>query len=311
MCKVLITSRSFGKVGNEPLNYLLNNGYEVDFYDSEYQEEQFIEKLRDYEGLIIGSHPLTEVAVKSASKLRCVIKHGTGLDNISQEMMKQNGIWVDNVPAANADAVADLTFALILDVARRVTYAHCCVQTGRWNRIIGVDVFGKTLSLIGFGAIGSRVAKRAKGFSMKVLVFDPNLKELPEEYRSYVTLLDKQATISGGDFLSLHIPLLPETKNMIGEYELESMKVGSFLINTSRGGLVDEIALCDAISSGHLRGAGVDVLEEEPLGSNHPFIGNERVVITSHIGMYSEEAVNAISLIAAKKMVEFLKKGRE
>lgn len=142
---------------------------------------------------------------------------------------------------------------------------------------------------------------------MRILTYDPYLKEIPEEYGDYVALTDFGEAIAAADFLSLHLPLTSETRNLIGNNEMAMMKQGSFLINTSRGGIVNEKALVRALDQGQLRGAALDVLEEEPLPVNHPLRGRENVIITSHIGMYSEEAINAVSLQAAQKLVTALK----
>jgi D-3-phosphoglycerate dehydrogenase len=151
------------------------------------------------------------------------------------------------------------------------------------------------------------VAKRARGFSMRILAYDPYLKEIPDEFRDFVALSDFRETIAEADFLSLHLPLTSETRDLMDNKEMALMKQGSFLINTSRGGIVNEKALVQALDQGKLRGAALDVLEEEPLPISHPLRGRENVTITSHIGMYSEEAINAVSMQAAQKLVAALK----
>lgn len=307
MSKVLVTSRSFGQVSQEPVKYLEDRGFQVSYYNQEYEEEGLIDNLKGCEGLIVGAHPLTERVFLETPGLRCVVKHGAGLDNIDMEAARRNDVWVDNVPSTNSDAVADLTMGLLIDVARKISCSDRQVREGLWEKAIGVDAYGKTLSLIGFGTIGRKVAKRARGFSMRILTYDPYLKEIPEEYGDYVALTDFGEAIAAADFLSLHLPLTSETRNLIGNNEMAMMKQGSFLINTSRGGIVNEKALVRALDQGQLRGVSLDVLEEEPLPVNHPLRGRENVIITSHIGMYSEEAINAVSLQAAQKLVTVLK----
>ena len=307
MSKVLVTSRSFGQVSQEPVRYLEEHGFQVSYYNHEYEEEVFIEHLTGCEGLIVGAHPVTERVFLKTSGLRCVVKHGAGLDNIDLEAAKRNNVLIDNVPSTNSDAVADLTMGLIIDVARKISGSDRKVREGLWEKAIGVDAYAKTLSLIGFGTIGRKVAKRARGFSMRILTYDPYLKEIPEEYGDYVALTDFGEAIAAADFLSLHLPLTSETRNLVGNNEMAMMKQGSFLINTSRGGIVNEKALVRALDQGQLRGVSLDVLEEEPLPVNHPLRGRENVIITSHIGMYSEEAINAVSLQAAQKLVTALK----
>jgi D-3-phosphoglycerate dehydrogenase len=307
MSKVLVTSRSFGQVSQEPVRYLEEHGFQVSYYNHEYEEEVFIEHLTGCEGLIVGAHPVTERVFLKTPGLRCVVKHGAGLDNIDLEAAKRNNVLIDNVPSTNSDAVADLTMGLIIDVARKISGSDRKVREGLWEKAIGVDAYAKTLSLIGFGTIGRKVAKRARGFSMRILAYDPYLKEIPDEFRDFVALSDFRETIAEADFLSLHLPLTSETRDLMDNKEMALMKQGSFLINTSRGGIVNEKALVQALDQGKLRGAALDVLEEEPLPISHPLRGRENVTITSHIGMYSEEAINAVSMQAAQKLVAALK----
>lgn len=308
MKKILITSRSFGQVSNEPLRMLSDAGFDVEFYNNEFDELEFRKYLQSCDALIIGAHKLTEEAVKGAPNLKIISKHGAGLDNIDLDMTKKYGIHVSNVPAVNSNAVADLTFSLILDVARRTSFAANSVKNGNWERVIGVDVFGKNISIIGFGEIGKNVAKRALGFSMNVFVHDPFIKELTDEFEGYVNLVTFNEALEAADFLTLHIPLNNATLNLIGDKQIKQMKRGSFIINTSRGGIVDEDALFKNIQNGHLAGAGLDVLEQEPIEDNNKLVNLHQVVITPHMGMYSFEAINNVSLIAAKNVVDYFNK---
>ena len=168
---VLVTSRSFGKVCEGPVNLLNQNGFAVDFLD--YKEEEFASRIANYDALIIGAHDFSVQTMHKAKKLKIICKHGTGLDNINLEAAKSLNIRVTNAPAANSNAVADLAFGLMLDIARKISYGAKRVKEGYWERLIGTDVCFKTLGLIGFGAIAKNVAKRAQGFGMKVLAFDP------------------------------------------------------------------------------------------------------------------------------------------
>lgn len=307
MRKVLITSRSFGQRSPEPAEILEAAGFTLEYYNETFQEEVFQERLADCEALIIGAHPLSEAAVQAAPKLKIVSKHGAGLDNIDLEMTGRYGIQVTRVPGVNAGAVADLTFSLMLDVARKVSAAAAQVRQGNWNRVTGVDVHGKSLSLIGFGEIGKNVARRARGFSMNVVAYDPFLKELPAEYREWMSLVTFEEALATADFLSIHVPLTAKTRGLIGAEELKLMKGGSFIINTSRGGIVEEEALYRSLAAGHTAGAGLDVLEQEPPKPGHPLLSLGNVTITPHMGMYSFEAINAVSLIAARHVVDYFK----
>lgn len=308
MKKILITSRSFGQVSEEPVKILKDAGFEVEIYNNEYDETEFRRRLSSCDALIIGAHKLTEEAVKGAPDLKIVSKHGAGLDNIDLAVTEKYGIKVTNVPAVNSNAVADLAFSLILDVARKTSYAANSVKNGRWSRIIGVDVYGKNISIIGFGEIGKNMARRAAGFSMKVFIYDPFVTELPDEFKGYAKLVSFEEVLISADFLSIHVPLNNNTINLIAGREIKFMKKGSFIINTSRGGIVNEEALVQSIMNGHIAGAGLDVLEQEPIKDNNPLTALSQVTITPHMGMYSFEAVNNVSLIAAENVVEYFNK---
>ena len=307
--KLLITSRSFGQISDEPLAILKKAGYQADFYNQSFDPDEFEARIIDYDVLIIGGHRFPEELLRRCSNLKLICKHGAGLDNIPLEAAKEMGVRVCNVPGTNAGAVADLTFGLILDLSRRISFADRKVRSGSWGTVIGTDVFSKTLGLLGFGAIAKNVARRAKGFSMNVLAFDPYVTELPEEFTGYVKLCTKEEVLSRSDILSAHLPLTEETRHIISFPELQQMTKGSFLINTSRGGIVDEAAAAEALRSGKLAGAAFDVLEQEPLREDSPLAGLENIIITPHIGMYSREAINAVSMICAENAAA-LQEGR-
>lgn len=300
--KVLITSRSFGKISDEPLGILKEAGFEVTLMGRNFKQEEFEEAIPEYDALIIGAHAFPEETMERCPALKIICKHGAGLDNIHLEKAKELGIAVCNVPGTNANAVADLTFGLMLAVARNIVCTDRWVHAGKWQTAIGVDLCFKTLGLMGFGAIARNVARRAKGFGMKVLAFDPYVKELPEEFQDYVRLCGRDEALTGCDFLSLHLPLTEETRGMIGAGELARMKKGAYVINCARGGIVSEQALYEALVSGHIAGAAMDVSETEPMDVDSPLLRLENVVVTPHIGMYSREAIGAVSLSCARNV---------
>ena len=298
--KVLVTSRSFGKISDEPLNILREAGFEVTLKGKDFNQQEFEAMIPEYDALIIGAHEFPEAVMERCPKLKIICKHGAGLDNIHLDKARELGIAVCNVPSTNSNAVADLAFGLILAVARNIVSTNRWVREGKWQTAIGVDVCGKTLGLMGFGAIARNVARRASGFGMKVLAYDPYVKELPEEFRSYVALCAKEEVITGCDFLSLHLPLTDETRGMISAPQLTSMRQGAYVINTARGGIVSEKDLYDALISGHIAGAAMDVSEVEPMPADNPLLTLDNVIVTPHIGMYSREAIGAVSLICAQ-----------
>lgn len=304
--KVLITSRSFGKIGDTAEKILLDAGIEIVNKSVGFDQAEFERIIPEFDALIIGAHEFEEKDMARCPNLKIICKHGVGLNNIHLKKARELGIAVTNAPGTNSNAVADLTFGLMLSVARKISHSSALVKEGVWKSHIGEDVCGKTVGLLGFGAIARKVANRARGFDMQVLAYDPYVKELPEEYRGFVKLCGLEEVISGCDFLSVHLPLTEETKYMISARELAMMKKGSYLINTARGGIVNENDLYEALKSGHLNGAAMDVVENEPMTAQHPLLSLANVVVTPHIGMYSKEAISAVSEICAKNVVACL-----
>lgn len=300
--KVLITSRSFGKISDEPLNILKEAGYEVTMKGKDFDQAEFEAMIPEYDALIIGAHEFPEAVMERCPNLKIICKHGAGLDNIHLDKAKELGIAVCNVPGTNSNAVADLTFGLMLAVARNIVGTNRWVHEGKWQTAIGVDVCYKPLGLMGFGAIAKNVARRAIGFGMKVLAYDPFVKELPEEFKGHVTLCSEEEVITGCDFLSLHLPLNDQTRNMISAPELARMKKGAYVINCARGGIVNEKDLYEALVDGHIAGAAMDVSEVEPMDTKNPLLTLDNVIVTPHIGMYSKEAIGAVSLICAQNV---------
>jgi D-3-phosphoglycerate dehydrogenase len=244
--------------------------------------------------------------MRKCTKLKIIAKHGAGLDNICLPEAKELGISVTNVPAMNANAVADLAFGHILNISRGISIAEARVKKGEWKTYTGRDVYNKNLGLVGFGAIAQNVARRAKGFSMKIFVYDPFLKEIPNEFKGYVNIVKFDKLISISDFISLHLPLTDETKDMFNKETLLSMKKEAFLINTARGGIINEKDLYECMKNGHLAGVALDVTEKEPINMDNPLLMLENVVVTPHMGMYSIEAINAVSIVCAKNVVKKL-----
>ena len=300
--KVLVTSRSFGNISNEPYEILREAGLEVTKTGLDFDQAEFESTIGDYDALVIGAHPFPPEVLERCDKLQIICKHGVGLDNIPLEKAKEMGVAVCNAPGTNSNAVADLAFGMMLDLARKISLADKKVHQGEWKTVIGVDVCNKVLGLLGFGAIAKNVARRAKGFGMKVLAYDPYVKCLPEEFESYVTLCECDEVIKNADFVSLHLPLNEETRDMIAAKELSEIKKGAFLVNTSRGGIVNEKDLYEAVKSGHLGGTAMDVSVVEPMAADNPLRELDNVIITPHIGMYSIEALGAVSVLCAQNV---------
>lgn len=307
--QVLVTSRSFGSIDSTPMDILKAAGCEVTLMGREFQMDRFAAAVVDCDALIIGAHDFPAELMARCGRLKLICKHGAGLDNIHLEEARAQGVAVCNVPGTNAAAVADLTLGLMLACARHIALGDRRVRQGQWKSLTGRDVCGKTLGLLGFGSVARNVAKRAAGFDMPVLAYDPFLQEIPAGFPYVRLCADREEVLAGCDFLSIHLPLTGETRHSIGQRELALMRKGAYLINTARGGIVDEQALYAALAAGRLSGAAMDVAETEPMDPANPLLTLDNVVVTPHIGMYSREAIGAVSVICAENVAACLAGG--
>ena len=308
--KILITPRSFASFSDKPLKMLTERDYKIKRNNTgrPYKKEEMLKLIKDVDGIIIGIDELSAEIIEEANELKVISKYGIGLDNIDINMATNKKIVVTNTPTANVDAVADLTFGLILSLARRVPEADRKTKSAKWGKIIGKSVWEKTIGIIGLGKIGRQVVKRAKGFEMNILVFDiVKDKKFAQKYG--IKYVDLEKLLRKSDYITIHIPLNDATRNMISYEELEKMKKDAFLINTSRGGIVDEKALYDAFRNNKLRGAALDVYNNEPLRES-PLKELDNVIMTPHIGAYTEEAIENMSIQAAQNLIDVLE-GRE
>lgn len=307
--KVLITPPSFGEF-SDGYERLKEAGCEPikSPYQYPLKKKQLMEIIRGIDGIIIGVDEVTVEVISRADKLKVICKHGVGIDNVDVEEATNRGIVVTNAPGTNDDAVADLTFGFILFLARKILQADRSTKEKRWEKIIGVGLEGKTLGVIGAGRIGRKVIKRASGFDMKVLVYDIHQDtELAEDLNfEYVSL---QKLLQESDFVSLHVPLTEKTKGMIGEEEIELMKSSAYLINTARGGIVDEMALFYALKDKKIAGAAVDVYSEEPPITN-PLLKLDNIITTPHMGADTREAIKKVDLVSVENVIRVLK-GKE
>lgn len=300
MKKVVVAARTFGKYSQEPVELLKKSGFEV----LRCEEKELPLALRDADALIVGTPKVTREMLLG-SKVKIIAKHGVGVDNIDLEAATELGIPVTITQGANSEAVAELTVAFIFALARGLVKSHLNLfQKREWSGVVGVEVKGKTLGLLGFGAIAKEVNKRALALGMKTITYDP--------YVSEKEILDRGAKavsfdelLRESDFLSIHVPLTNETKGIIGEGELKLMKRTAFLINTARGGIVDEVALAKALKEGWLAGAALDVFEEEPPNLDSPLFRCENLIVTPHIGAHSIESVYRMNMMSAQSVIDF------
>jgi len=308
--KVLIATRSFGSTSRRPFEVLEDAGLETVQADMKQPmtEERLIELLDGVDGAIVGVVPLTAHVFAHAPQLKIVCMHGVGTDHIDLKAAKSCGVMVANCPGANDQGVADLAFGLMLCMARDLPAADREVRDRTWKAHQGVELWRHTLGLVGLGHVGRAMAKRASGFEMSVLAYDLYVTsqqgaEIGVEMRSLEQVLEQS------DFVSLHVPLTTETRNLIGAAELARMQPHAYLINTARGGIVDEEALCAALRCGALAGAALDVYADEPPFAS-PLLELSNVVLTPHIGAHTRESIERVGVMAARNVVAALQDGR-
>lgn len=307
--KVLVTPRSFGKIDETPIERLMEKGIEIirNPFGRILTKEEMKELVKDVDGIIVGVDPLDQEVIESAPNLKVISKYGVGTDNIAVTYANQKNIPVLTAQGANADAVAEYTIALMLAVARKVVQIDNECRKSNWSKMTTIDMNKKTLGLIGMGQIGKIVTRRLSGFEMKVVAYDLfHDEQFAEKYDvTYVSSIDE--ILEKSDFISLHLPLNAETKNIIGKREFELMKEKAVLVNTARGGLIDEDALLDALKRNKIWGAGIDVFAEEP-PSNKQLLAQHNIVIGSHCAASTEQAVINMGRMATENIIDFLTK---
>ena len=257
-----------------------------------------------------GFVKIPKTVLKRANKLRVIGVHGVGVDHIDMDFAQKIGIKIVRTPEALTDTVAEFTVALMLSVLRKIPIADAAVREGHWDRkfssLVGVDLKGKTVGIIGLGRIGSAVAKRLKAFDVD-LVYYKRVRDLQLEKQlgaRYVTL---KQLLKMSDVISVHVPLTAQTFHMISREEFSLMRKGVYIVNTSRGAVIDEKALYEALVSWKVSGAALDVFESEPLSRASPLIGLENVVLTPHLAASSEEALKRMATTVAKEVIEALR----
>ncbi len=309
--RVLATPRSFFDEGRDAVEWLTQAGVEVvpSPVDRPLQEDELAALLGEVDGVVVGVDRIGRRALAAGRpRLRVVARNGIGVDTVDVAAATELGVVVTNAPSVNADSVADFTFALLLALVRRVVEADRAVREGRWPRLVGVELRDRCLGLLGFGRIGQRVAERARGFGMRTVAYDP-VPDLAAAERLGVRLVSFPEVLAQADFLSLHLPLTPQTRHLLGEEELRCMKPGSFLVNTARGGVVDEAALARALQEGWIAGAACDVFDEEPPRTS-PLLQAPNVLLSPHMASHTREAIARASRVAAENVLAVLQGGR-
>ncbi len=297
-------------VNEEKLAPLKEAGFEV-VKETKLPPEELIERLKDADGVIVRSATkITAEVMDGSEKLRVIGRAGVGVDNIDIKAATKRGIVVMNAPDGNTITTAEHTFAILVSMARNVPQAHAKLQAGTWDKksFVGVELYAKTLGIIGLGRIGQHVAKIAKGFGMSVFAFDPFVsEEQANELGIEIGSLDE--VFAEADFLTIHTPVTDETRGIIGKDAFSKMKNGVRLVNCARGGLVDEDALLVAIEDGTVAGAALDVYSNEPLESGSALLNHPNIITTPHLGASTKEAQEGVALTVAEQMRDYLLTG--
>ena len=275
------------------------------------KEDELAEIIGEYDGLVIRSgSKVTAKVLDRAKRLRVIGRAGIGVDNVDVPVASQRGIVVMNTPTGNAVTTAEHALSLLMSLARHIPQATASMRSGAWekSKFQGREIAGKTLGVIGMGNIGRIVADRAQGLKMRVVAFDPVLSA--ERAASLgVTLVELDDLFAQADFITVHAPLTPQTKNILGATSFPKMKRGVLIVNAARGGIVDEEALAVALKEGHVGGAALDVFVQEPVAKDHPLLGLDNVVVTPHLGASTSEAQERVALEIAEQVVDYLRVG--
>jgi D-3-phosphoglycerate dehydrogenase len=272
---------------------------------------QLAEIIGAYQGLAVRSATkVTADILAKATNLKIVGRAGVGVDNIDVKTATERKVQVINTPSGNAIAAGELALAFMFALARKIAPATASMKRGEWEKkkFSGIEITGKTLGVVGFGNIGRQVAERGVGLKMKVLAYDPVLAP-GSAAPGGVEIVSFDDLVGRADFITLHIPLTPDTKHLFNAATLGKMKKGSYLINAARGGVVDETALYEALKSGHLGGAALDVFEKEPCGPL-PLFELDNVVASPHLGASTKEAQSKVAVELAEVFVDFFKTGK-
>jgi len=304
--KVLVSD----KLSEKGIEILKSGGLDVQVKTGMTPEE-LIKEVESYEGLIIRSGTkVTEKVIQAAKRLKVLGRAGSGLDNVDLIAATKRGVVVMNTPGGNNVTTAEHTITLLLAMARKVPQATASIKEGKWekNKFSGVELYNKTIGIIGLGQIGAYVAKLAQGLMMHVIGNDPFLSQ-ENAAKLGVELVSLSELYQRSDFITVHVPMTPDTKNLICSETLAQMKDGVRIINCARGGIVNEQDLYDALVNKKVAGAALDVFEKEPVDPKHPLLGLDNVIFTPHLGASTTEAQENVALAVAEQVVDYLQKG--
>jgi len=303
--KVLITTVPFGEIDKTPLELLAKNGldFTINPLGRKLTEEDLLELLPGYDILIAGTEPITSRALNASPDLKLISRVGIGLDSVDLEFVRNNGIDISYTPDAPAPAVAELTIGLMISLLRSVHLSNISMHKGDWHRYSGKRISESTIGLIGSGRIGSRVAGFLYSLGCRRLLINDISKTNAELMPDCVEWVDKEMIYQNSDLISLHVPLTSDTYNMITLAELEQMKNDACLINTARGGIINESDLFEVMQAGHLSGAAIDVFDKEPYTGKLGVLDN--CLLTAHMGSMSLDCRARMEIEATQEAVRF------
>jgi len=305
MKRILISTSSFGVESKEPIDLLKNSGYEVILnpYGRKLTKAETIDLLSNADGVIAGTESYSADVIEQVKNIKIISRCGAGIDGIDIEALKAHKIALTNTPEVHKTAVAELTLAGLLAVLKKLVANHTLTSAGKWDKIMGSNLSGKKVGLIGFGRVGKTFYNLLKGFGCEVLVYDPWI----ESSDSIPPTSDLPTLLKWSDVISLHIPLTEQTKNILSADSLQSVKSDVVILNTSRGGLIDETALFEFLSKNTKAGAFLDVFEIEPYKGRLGELSN--VIITPHIGTFTRETRVQMELQSVHNVIKFFDHG--
>ena len=308
--KVLVTSKSFGRSAPEAIEALRANGIEPVWGSKpSLTAAEIAAEVPGFDALIVGNDTVDAGVIEAGDRLKLIHMHGTGLDGIDVERATAKGILVANAPGANRNAVAELAVALMLIAGRRIDAHIESLKAGKWERSAGFEVSGKTVGLLGLGNIGRRIVELLAGFQVRILAYDPQADEAWSREHGITLATSLDQVFAAADFLTLALPLTPETAGIVDERRLALMKTGAYIVNTARGGLVDESALCAAVWAGRIAGAAIDAFAREPLPADSP-LRMPGITLTPHLAATSVETSGNVSNMVARNVIDVLVRGR-
>jgi D-3-phosphoglycerate dehydrogenase len=311
--KVLVSTRFFDPDTEQLLRdngcVVLRTGLPDDVQDDALDAATLDRLLEGVDGWVLGTAPVTRDLMLAHPSLKVIARRGVGYNNVDVEAARELRRFVTIAPGGNEAAVADHAVGMMLNLAKRLHEGHLAMQAGRWSPLVGTELFEKTVGLVGFGRIAQAVARRVSGFDARILAYDPFPNHAAAEAVG-ARFVDLPELLAQSDYVSLHLPLTEGTRHLIGQEALSGMRSGTILINTARGGLIDEAALMDALKAGRIMGAGLDVFEDEADPRRREaileLIGLPNVIATAHAAGSSNEGLGRTNRIAAQTVIDIL-----